>query len=201
MGAAEIFLREEDHTYWVGDRRIPGVTSVIDHLTDYSIIPTDKLEIARQKGMAVHSMADLHAKGILDEDKLPEWMQPVFVQYQKLVRETGLRVVASEMIVYHPVYRYAGKLDRYVELAHAAEFAFLDFKRSFFAGKVTGMQLAAYKAAYIEQENDRSARKAKRYGVKLNEVGPYRMEPYIDEMQFDEFLACLSHQRIKEKYA
>lgn len=201
MGAAEPFLRESDHTYWVGERRVPGVTSVINHLTDYGLIQADKLEVARQKGVAVHAMADLHAKGILDEDELPEWLQPVFVQYLKLVRETGLRVIDSEKIVYHKVYGYAGKLDRYVELAHAAEFAFVDFKRSFFAGQVTGIQLAAYKAAYIEQEQDRDARKAKRYGVKLNETGPYRMELYADESQFQEFLTCLAHQHLKEKYS
>lgn len=200
MGATEPFLRESDHTYWIGERQVPGVTSIIGHLTGYGDIPPARMEVARQKGMAVHSMADMHAKGILDEDALPAWMQPVYVQYQKLLRETGMRVIASEKIVHHKVYGYAGKLDRYVELAHAAEFAFVDFKRSFLAGQVTGIQLAAYKTAYVEQERDQDARKAKRYGLKLNENGPYRMEPYTDESQFQDFLVCLTHHRLKEKY-
>lgn len=202
MGASEPFLRESDHTYWIGERRVPGVTSIIAHLTDFGNIPEGTLEIARQKGVAVHAMADMHEKGTLDEDQLPEWMQPVFERYLKWLRETGFRTIASEHRVFHPVYGYAGTLDRYGEFAHAAEFGFVDFKRSFMAGKVIGMQLSAYKEGYAAQHrDDKNAKKAKRYALKLNENGPYRMEPYTDESQFQDFLTCLAHQRVKEKYS
>ena len=201
MGAAEPFLRESDHTYWIGERRIPGVTSIIDHLTDFSRVPADKLEVARQKGQAVHSMVDMHEKGILDEESLPAWLQPILSRYLKWLRETGFRTIKAEHKVYHSVYCYAGMLDRYGEFVHAAEFGFVDFKRSFLAGEVIGVQLAAYQAAYIDQHrDDKNAKKAKRYALRLHEDGPYRMEPYTDEGQFQDFLTCLAHQRVKEKY-
>lgn len=190
-----------EHRYFWNGKPVPNVTSVIGHLSDYSMVPPDKLEVARQKGQAVHSMVEMHCKGILDIDELPEWLVPVLHRWVAFVAETGFRVIASERLVHHSTYAYAGTLDLYGELAHAAEFAFLDVKRSFLAGRVIGLQLAAYKGAYIDQEKaDRGARSAKRYGLKLNENGPYRMEPYEDDSQFQEFLTCLAHQRVKEKY-
>lgn len=185
------------HYFWNG-RRVPNVTSIIGHLTDYSRIPPDKLEIARQKGVAVHKMVELDAQG--REFDLPEWMQPAFEQWRKFKAEVGFRLIDSEKKVYHPVYGYAGTLDLYAELTHAAVLAFIDVKRSFLAGTVIGVQLAAYKEAHIAQEGDKAAKKAKRYALRLNENTPYRVEQYPDESQFQDFLTCLAHLRVKEKY-
>lgn len=191
----------EAHVYHWNGQRVPNVTSIISHLTDYSRIPADKLEIARQKGVHVHAMVEMECKGMLDEDKLPEWMRPILAQWRLFVSQTGFRMIASEKRVYHSVYGYAGTLDLYGELVHAAKFAFIDVKRSFLAGKVIGMQIAAYREGYLNQEADKAAKKAQRWALRLNENSPYRMEQYTDEAQFQDFLTCLAHQRLKEKYA
>lgn len=188
------------HEYRWNGRLVPNVTRVLQPLTDLGRIPADALEIARQKGVAVHRMVDLDFLGDLDEDRLPEWMRPVLDTWRKFVAESGFRTVVSEHRVYHSTYGYAGTLDRYGELVHAGAFAFIDVKRSFLAGNVIGMQLIAYQRAYIDQEKDRNAKKALRYALRLNENAPYRLEPYTDEDQFQDFLACLTYLRVRGKY-
>lgn len=192
---------EASHRYDLDGVPVKNVTSIIGHLNDFSMIPKDKLEIARQKGVHVHKMVEMDCAGKLDEDTLPEWMRPVLVQWRLFVAQTGFKVIASERRVYHPVYGYAGTLDLYGILEHAKKPAFIDVKRSFFAGQAIGMQVAAYKEAYIAQEGDKAAKKALRFGLRLNEINHYRMEQYEDESQFQDFLTCLAHQRLLEKYA
>ena len=184
------------HYFWQGVR-VPNVTSVLADLVDLSVVPPAALEIARQKGIAVHRMVELDAKGDLDEASLPDWMAPVMVQWRNFVAESGFRVIDSEKKLYHPSYRYAGTMDLYGELVHAAHFAYIDVKRSFMGGNVVGLQIAAYQAADVTEHKDR--RTAKRYGLRLKEGEPYRMQEYTDANDFNVFTACLVRHLWKGK--
>lgn len=184
------------HYFWEGVR-VPNVTSILADLTDLSMVPPAALETARQKGVAVHRMVELDAKGDLDEATLPEWMAPVFVQWRKFVAESGFRVIDSEKKVYHPTLRYAGTMDLYGEMTHAGQFAYFDVKRSFMAGRVVGLQLSAYQGADAHEHKDR--RKAKRFGLRLKEGEPYRAQEYADPNDFNVFTACLIRHLWKGK--
>lgn len=185
---------EAAHRYYWQGTPVPNVTSVLSPLVDLSHIPADTLEIARQKGVAVHKMVELDAKGDLDESVLPEWMQPALEQWRKFVADSGFRMIESEFRVFHPLYRYAGTLDL-LGYVHDDP-AFIDVKRSFAAGPVIGLQLAAYHEAYCAQE--KVGKRAKRYALRLNENGPYRLEPYTNPNDFNVFLALLTVQRFRE---
>lgn len=191
------------HTYSVGGRVVPNVTRILSPLVDYSKIPADKLEIARQKGVAVHKMVELDANNDLDEDTLPDWMRPVLKQWRKFCADTGFRVYESEKQVYHPQYGYAGTLDLAGGFAEGSEHVLIDVKRSFLAGPVIGLQLAAYSAAYSAQEKDArfDFKRVSRYALRLNENGPYRLEPYQDMNDLNAFLTCLSFHKLKERIA
>ena len=185
---------EAKHEYrWLGER-VPNVTLLLSPLIDLSYIPADTLEIARQKGTAVHKMVELDSKGDLDEDALPAWMRPALEQWRKFVAETRFRLSGSEFRVYHPTYRYAGTLDLF-GFVHD-EPAFIDVKRSFAGGAAIGLQLAAYQQGYIAQE--KTGKHAKRYALKLNEVGPYRLEPFTNPNDWNTFLALLQIHRWRE---
>ena len=160
------------------------------------MIPADKLEIARQRGVAVHKMVELDAKGDLDEDALPEWLVYPLNQWRKFCDDTSFKVLESECRVYHPSYRYAGALDLFGTMS--GEAVFLDIKRSFLAGRTIGYQLSAYQEAYCAQ--NRTGRTAKRYALRLTESGPYRLEPFADKSDIQSFLTCLNWWRLKEKH-
>lgn len=184
------------HEYFWNGKRVPNVTRVLSPLTDYGAIPPDVLETAKQKGLAVHKMVELHAKGDLDEERLPAWMVPVLAQWKKFLSDTGFVVIASEYRTYHESYGYAGTLDLFGEFVTGP--AYIDVKRSFLAGGAIGFQLAAYKEAHSKQEN--ISKHAKRYALKLTENGPYRLEPFEDNGDFQNFLVCLSFHKLKEKH-
>lgn len=191
---------EPTHTYrWKG-AVVAHVTGVLAPLIDYSMIPAEMLELARQKGQAVHKMVELDCGNDLNVDDLPEWLIGPLSKWRTFQRDTGFRVIASEYRVYHGGVRVAGTLDLYGEMVQAGKFAFIDLKRSFYAGRAIGIQLAAYREMYATQERDAMAAKAERYALKLNEREPMRLERYTEEGQWYEFLALLAAQRIKEKY-
>lgn len=195
-------FREEDHSYrWAGVV-MPSVTQVLAPLVDLSRIPADALEVARQKGIAIHRTVELDCAGQLDEDALPEWLVPALANWRRFVADTGFVPTVSEHRVYHKLYRYCGTLDLFGEMRHAACYSFIDVKRSFIAGQVTGVQLAAYKEAYISEGFDgQRVKRAKRAALILNESGPYRLEEFTDPGQFQDFLTLLAFHRTKEKYA
>jgi hypothetical protein len=188
-----------EHRYFWNGTEVPSVSTVLKPLTDYGMIPADKLEIARQKGVAVHKMVELHAKGDLDEETLPEWMRPVLEQWLRFCDDTGFKIIEYERQVYHPAYGYAGTLDLIGMIGEGDEFPIIDVKRSFFAGPVIGMQTAAYAEAYIAETGDKRIKT--RYALKLNETGPYRLEPFTDKKDFGDFITALAFHKLKEKHS
>jgi len=186
---------EATHTYAWNGVVVPSVTQCLKPLTNYGMIPADKLEVARQKGVAVHKMVELHSKGDLDVETLPEWMRPVLAQWEKFVADTGFKMLLSEHRVYHPQFCYAGTLDLYGSMN--GEDAHIDVKRSFVAGAVIGYQLAGYQAALYASQ--KVGKNAKRYALRLNENGHYRLEPFTDNADFNHFVTCLAFKRLQEK--
>jgi hypothetical protein len=183
------------HIYRCAGRVIPHVTGVLDGLTDYSMVVPHHMEIARQRGTAVHALVEFTAQGIPCDT--PEWMTPVAEYWDQFCAESGFRMIASERRVYHPTYDYAGTLDLVCELPKTKlkGVGILDVKRSFMGGKTIGYQTAAYAEAYQagggEKINWRAA-------LRLREDSPYRLATYPDKGDFSKFLTCLAYMRLKE---
>lgn len=185
------------HTYTVGGRVVPSVTQVLGPLVDLSKIPRETLEIARQKGTAIHKMAELDARGDLDEDTLPEWMRPVLEQWRKFRADTRFEIIESEQQVYHQKYGYAGTFDLLGSMHGSKILSLIDIKRSFLSGPVIGFQLAAYAAARRKEMDDHHP--FHRYALRLNENQPYKLELYDDANDFQSFLTCLSFWKLKQR--
>lgn len=188
---------ESSHTYrWHGSP-VPNVTRVLGPLTDYGMVKPEVLETARQKGVAVHKMVELWAKDDLEVSTLPEWMQPVLVQWLKFVEDTGLVVLASEKKVFHPMLAYAGTFDLRVTMRSKSGQGIVDIKRSFLAGDVIGLQTAAYAEAenVCNPQTVRDNRIAWRGALKLREDGSYRYQPYADPSDFSVFTTALIHYK------
>lgn len=184
------------HAYKWDGQPVPGVTSVLKPLVNFSMVPADKLELARQKGIATHRMIELHAKGDLDVESLPDWLRPTLSEWERFVEVTGLTVLASEKKVYHPTYRYAGTLDLKVHVASKGV-GLIDIKRSLMAGPVTGLQTAAYQEA---DKCDKEQPATWRAALRLNEKQRFQLEPFEDKTDFSVFLAMLTTQRFRERH-
>lgn len=186
------------HTYYVESKPVINVTRALGVITDYSNIPPDRLEIARQEGHDIHRMVELYSKNDLDEGTLPEWLVPRLNAYKKFIVETGFRITHSEVRLYNQDAQYAGTADLFGEigLRRSVEFANVDVKRSFYAGRAIGLQLAAYVEAAKHCDMPRATR---RYALQLRADGSYRLEPFEDRRDFAFFLSCLNVYRLKEE--
>ncbi len=188
---------EAAHAYYWKGERVPNVTSIISHLTDYSHIPPAALERARQEGQAVHKMVDADCKGTLID--LPAWMFGHFDAWCRFKEETGFECLASERKVYHRKLRYAGTLDLAGSLRHLSKkAACIDVKRSLYAGPAIGLQTAGY----VDAENTAKElpRLEGRYALQLNADGTYRLQPFTDPDDKIAFLACLQQMRWRAKH-
>ncbi len=182
---------DDKHEYRYAGAVVEHVTGALAGLTSYEAIGPERLRIACDKGRAVHKMVELHCKGDLDEDRLPEWLKPVLEEWLRFCSETGFSVVASEERVYHAKYKYAGTLDLRGTMNGQTGVGVVDLKRSFLAGKAIGFQTAAYAEA---------AGGCKwRGALKLNENGRYRFEPHTNKNDFQDFLTCLAYRRLQQR--
>lgn len=199
MSVGELVLREEDHTYWLRGQRVPGVTECLKPLTDYSKIPADTLARAQAEGVAVHRMVDLYCRNDLDE--VPEWMAGHFEAWKKFLAESRFDVWASESRVWHPKICYAGTLDlvgMFRDGDYAGEPSIVDVKRSFYAGRAIGCQIAAYQHAWNDSLKPGDMRKVSgRYALQLRPDGTYRLRPFTDKSDWTTFLACLTLWRAR----
>src|SRR5262245_20298024 len=103
---------EKAHQYFWSGRPVPNVTRIIGHLTDYSHIPPTTLERARQEGVAVHRMAELHFAGTLDHaalysDPAQAWLIPHYEALMKFLDDSGFECWAAEKKMYHDGLRFA----------------------------------------------------------------------------------------------
>lgn len=185
------------HKYTFNGQPVPNVTSVLSPLTSYAMVDPKKLEIARQKGVAIHKMVELSCQNDLDESSLPSWMEPALVQWKRFVAHSGFQVVSSETRVFHPIYKYAGTMDLFGNVA--GQRTYIDVKRSFLAGAAIGYQIAAYAEAHSHETKGKSL-KHKRFALRLREDGDFRLEPFNDPQDFNNFLTCLNFSRIKERH-
>lgn len=107
---------DEAHVYTLDGVRLPSVTTLISDagLSDYSHVPTDRLEAARLWGKAVHKMCELYLKDDLDEDTLDEPLRPALWGLKSWLSERSdgwLKCARMEEPDFHPQLRYAGTPD------------------------------------------------------------------------------------------
>lgn len=94
---SEKFLyREEDHTYWELGKDgeyflIPGVTSIISKILNYSNVPNEILDAAKQRGNNIHDTIKLWHAGTLDESTLAEGNKIALASYLEWLRNDSIK--------------------------------------------------------------------------------------------------------------
>lgn len=182
-------LDEATHTYTIGRRVIPGVTRVIDAMLRkrYPVSP-QVWEKAQELGTLVHDATELFDKDDLDEDSIDKDVEPYLEAWKKFRREMRPTIRSIERIVYHPMYGFAGKEDREVQMEGVI--GTLDIK-SGVLDPTHDIQLAAYMAAknYNKPYIDQSQRG---WCVYLRDDGDFKLARQNNERDnFNIFLAAL----------
>lgn len=193
-----IHFDPESHTYWHNGAKVPGVTSIIKELKDFSMVPPAMLAAAAARGTYVHTACEFYDQDDLDIESLDPDFRGYVEGWIRFRKETGFTPRLIEHRLFHPLHIYAGTMDR--EGDFEDEPAILDIKTS--SGTLTaevGIQLAAYQEAYIAQHPG-NPRPTRRIAVQLREDGTYRLYQYRDQSDFAVFLSLLTVQRWKEKY-
>lgn len=191
----------EAHQYFWNGRPVPNVTRIIAPLSDYSRIPPDVLEKARQEGNAIHSMIDMDCKGVLDS--VPEWMLGHRRAWDRFKEETGLECWVSEHKMFHPRLHYAGTSDLIGMLPKIKTVngpAVVDAKRSLYAGPAIGLQTAAYRKQWNDTEGKNlRIPEQNRFALQLGGNGQYRLTRFDQPDDETAFIACLHQLRWRER--
>lgn len=104
----ELVFREEDHSFWLGDRRLPSVTQILKHF-----IPRWECgEWYLERGTAGHKATELHDLGTLDTDLVDPQIQGYLDAWIKFRHDYQFVPEKIEYQAHHPVYMYAGIIDR-----------------------------------------------------------------------------------------
>ncbi|WNO05978.1 hypothetical protein [Rhodoferax mekongensis] len=184
--AQDIIFDEEAHIYRLNGNIVPGVTSILKPLTDFSMVKTEVLESASKFGRAVHKACELDDLGELDEGSLDPALRPYLIAWRKFTADYQCEWEVVEQLVYHSALNYAGTPDRYGKVKGRA--AVVDIKSvSGTMSPAVGPQLAAYKNAIpgVPPVCDR-------IGVQLKPDGTYVAKNYIDRNDWPVFCSLLT---------
>ena len=174
---------EATHTYRFNGNVVPGVTSVLSPLTDFSRVPPHVLEAASNFGKAVHMACELDDLGTLDEAALDPALVPYLQGWRKFSTDYAVEWDLIEEPVYHATMNYAGTPDRFGNVK--GEFTVVDIKSTAQLYPSVGPQLSAY-------ANAKGNPFAKRLAVQLKADGTYVAKPYADPTDWPVFASLLT---------
>lgn len=141
---SQVVFREEDHTYWNGDKELSGITSTLIRRAfpnKYDNVPPEVLARAAEKGHELHELIEYHdnfgTSASEHKDKRIE-------SYERLKQENGLRTIANEYLVSDNEH-YASSID-IVMLNENDEICLVDTKTTYQLDRESvTLQLSIYK--------------------------------------------------------
>ena len=190
-------LDPKTHTYTDEKGPLSGVTSLLGDagLIDFSMIPEAMRGHYMDRGSKVHRATELFDEEDLDFNSLDPVLKEYVKGYIKFRLDFGERyhIVGSEIIVRHPVQRYAGTFDRLCTID--GELSILDIK----SGGLqpwTALQLQAYLMAH---ESEGGQKVKARYALQLTKEGAYKLQKYDDPSDAAVWLAVVALARWRER--
>lgn len=177
---------EGTHTYRWNGRTVPGVTSVLAPISGYDKVPRNVLELASQRGKAVHMACQLDDEGALDEAELDPVLVPYLAAWRAFSADHGVAWTSIEKAGYHPTLGYAGTPDRVGKVVGRS--SVVDIKTTYELMPPVGPQLAAY--AHLTDAN--LGQGLQRLGVQLRADGSYHVQKYTDPMDWPLFASLLT---------
>jgi len=180
----------EPHEYRIDGVLIPNVTGVIEEagFSNFDFMDEETRAFALKRGEAVHLVTQLYDEHTLNVDKLDPQLGPFLEAWIAFRQDKQFKPTHIEHRVYHPLYLYAGTLDRMGMMGEQR--ALLDIKTNK-AEWWTALQTAAYEACVGRTSG------IPRYSVALKENGRYKLTPYRDPSDFQDFVAALRTNHLR----
>lgn len=164
-----IQFREEDHTYWDGDKQLPSVTQILDILSyqEFGNIDKATLEYASRRGTDIHEATEALDLGFpADVDGETE---PYVRAYCDFTRDYRVSHLMIEEIVHDEEFGYCGTVDRYSVVGN--EEWLIDIKTVGSPNRLTYVKLCCQTWMYAHALN----KECHRYGLFLKRDGTYRL--------------------------
>jgi len=189
---------EETHRYEWDGKWVVSVTQALEPLNDYGGIPDWIMRQAAARGTAVHLITEYYDNGMLGD--YPDELEPYLAAWEKFLAETEFEIEQVENRVYHPLYQFAGCIDRVGSFPQIKKQpkAILDIKTTAKLMPQAGPQLAAYLEAYNLTNKEEPA--TQRWVCQLKDDGSYILKQHKDKADLSTFLSCLNITRWKENH-
>jgi len=176
------------HSYVVDGNRVPSVTELLEAAgvsPDYSKVNPAVLQHARQRGIHVDLACDLDDADDLDWSSVHPDAVPYIQAWQSFKADYDYRPIASQVILYHPAYHYAGTTDTVGELDGMV--TVVERKATARMAASYALQTAGYTAEGLWTCPPGGGRLSPldwgtpaRIGVHLQRNGRYELVPYDD---------------------
>ncbi len=176
---------------------VPRVSWILQALDIYGEIREDVLARAAARGTAVHESCQLWDENDLDEESLDPRIAPYLDGWKSFRKDTGFEPEHIEVAIHNSPYNYAGRIDRIGKVSSGKTFL-VDIKTGSGdygngkKGRVAGMQMAAYSAAWGDNTID------SRIIVQLQPTGKYKIYQKDDRSFWNDFKICLYFYKLKE---
>lgn len=146
-----VVFNEEEHTYFLGDKQLQGITSTLIHRAfpdKYKNVDSETLANAARKGKDFHALIEYHDTFGTDAS---EHQDPRIESYERLKAERGLTTIANEYLVSDEE-NYATCIDIVVADING-DIGLVDVKTTWTLDKMsTGLQLSINKK-FFERQN------------------------------------------------
>lgn len=188
----------DSHRYFWNGTPVPGVTSLLEPLYDFSFVKEEIMAEASARGTAVHLACELYDNDDLDEESLDPALRPYLDAWIKFRAEHSFTPRLNEKQVFHTTLRYAGTLDKEGDLAGKA--TIVDIKTTATLSPVVGIQLSAYEEALKSEPDYTGPRKLARAAVQLKGDGNYKLHHYKDSTDWSAFVGLINVSAWKRKH-
>lgn len=183
-------FEEETHTYKTNGIKVPSVTQILKEagLIDLSFVDKEILEYKSDLGTKVHTTTELYDQNNLDVDSLHPILKGYLDGWIKFRKDYDFTPTLMEIALIHPLYKYAGKIDRIGTIRK--DTVQVDLKSG-----VHHHSYAIQSAGYTELYNYGKPKKEqikKRYTVYLKGTGEYEVREHKNPNDTRVFLAALT---------
>jgi hypothetical protein len=191
-------FEKDTHTYRWNGSPVPSVTQIIRDVGLSELHgKQSNIDIAGDFGDKVHLATEFWDKNELDIDALDLKLKPYLDCWIQFKKDYNIRILHTEMMLYHEALGYAGTIDRIVKFN--SHVCVLDIKTGSTISQSTELQLAGYKLLYCHTMNIPSC-SIYRMAVQLKPDGFAKVQPYKSPSDENCFVSAVNVYKRRIKY-
>ena len=194
---SKVIFDEESHTYtnFAGEN-VPSVTTILKDVGLYDLWSDKDSEWYMDRGSKVHKACHLSDMDTLDEDTLDDEIKPRLDAWKAFKKDYEVEVLQSEFQIYDEKYKYAGTVDKRVELTwkRLRRKALIDLK--------CGATIPGYRYQITAYDNGFDPARINQdllLLVQLKEDGTYKVEAVDGKKYLNAFLSAVNVYHAKRR--